>query len=79
MKTKSKVQAGSPGPFKGVYVNHNQTLRVRSRVKAGDSEGGRGGSFGFNHNQTLRVKSNLSAGDAGLIASQVHYSSRYNN
>ena len=50
MKTKTNIQAGPA--YMGVYVNHNQSLRVKSNVKAGDTD---------------------------LIASRVHYSSRYNN
>ena len=51
MKTKTNVRAASGPPGTG-GVNHNQTLRVRSQVKAG--WGGPTGTGGINHNQTLR-------------------------
>lgn len=53
IRVRSQVHAGALVP------NHNQSLRVRSGVRAG---GGGFGSGGVNHNQSLRVRSGVRAG-----------------
>ncbi len=55
MTIKTDVKAG----FK--IGNHNETLAVRSNVKAGI-----GGWGSYNHNETLAVRSNVEAGGKSL-------------
>ena len=50
MTIKTNVKAG------GVSFQHNETLAVRSDVKAGEP------GLATNHNESLRVKANVKAG-----------------
>ena len=54
MTIRTQLKAG------GQNLNHNDVLRVRSAVKAGDFDGGRG--HNLNHNEALRVRSAVKAG-----------------
>ena len=51
MKIRTQLTAG------GVSLNHNEALRVRSAVKAGD-----GDRLASNHSEALQVRSALKAG-----------------
>jgi hypothetical protein len=59
VKLKSRIRAAglrvtTPGGYKVTMSNHNQTLRIRTRINAG--------RMSRNHNQTLRVRTGLKAG-----------------
>ncbi len=71
MQVKSNAKAG------GTVLNHNQAtkgLRVKTKVKAGDTnDGGNGDGVKLNHNQTvkgLRVRSSVKAGGLSYNHSQ---------
>ena len=70
MKSKSRVKAGR------ISFNHNQTLRVRTGLKAGRWNNHnqtlkvrtsvKAGAMTLNHNQTLKVRTGLKAGGIGM-------------
>ena len=55
MKIKTNIKSGG---WKG--ENHNQTVRVKSGLKAGGNDGW------INHNQTLHLKSAVKAGGVAM-------------